>query len=207
MREKGVIVRDIANKDENHNVVPEDLTNYKVVNKSQFAMNKMKAWQGSYGVSDYLGIVSPAYFVFDVRSVSTSYFHRAIRSKVYVPYFARASDGVRIGQWDLSTSAMREIPFLVPLPSEQTAITRFLDEATSTLESGIARTRREIDLLREYRTRLIADVVTGKLDVRDAAAALPETDPLAADDADEALDADSEIDAGQTDIAFEEADA
>ena len=42
---------------------------------------------------------------------------------------------------------------------------------------------RRIDLIHEYRTRLIADVVTGKLDVREAAAALPEVDPLAADDA------------------------
>ena len=108
VREKGVIVRNISNKDENHNVIPDDLTNYKVVYKFQFAMNKMKAWQGSYGVSEHLGIVSPAYFVFDIRSVGPTYFHRAIRSRAYVPYFARASDGVRIGQWDLSINAMRE---------------------------------------------------------------------------------------------------
>ena len=43
-------------------------------------------------------------------------------------------------------------------------------------------TEQEIDLLHEYRTRLMADVVTGKLDVREAAAALPEVDPLAAED-------------------------
>ena len=42
------------------------------------------------------------------------------------------------------------------------------------IDKRIADARREIDLLREYRTRLIADVVTGKLDVREAAAALPE---------------------------------
>ena len=49
---------------------------------------------------------------------------------------------------------------------------------------------RKIDLLREYRTRLIADVVTGKLDVREAAAALPEVDPFAVDEeAEELLDA------------------
>ena len=52
--------------------------------------------------------------------------------------------------------------------------------------------KRWSDLLDEYRTRLIADVVTGKLDVREAAAALPEVDPLAADD--EAADS---VDAGE----------
>ena len=50
------------------------------------------------------------------------------------------------------------------------------------MRAAIAHTSRQINLLREYRTRLIADVVTGKLDVREAAAALPEVDPLAEDD-------------------------
>ena len=60
-----------------------------------------------------------------------------------------------------------------PLP-EQTAIVEYLDKATANIDAAIARARREIDLLNEYRTRLIADVVTGKLDVREAAARLPD---------------------------------
>ena len=62
---------------------------------------------------------------------------------------------------------------LPPLP-EQTAIVEYLDGATAGIDAAISRARRQIELLREYRTRLIADVVTGKLDVRDAAASLPE---------------------------------
>ena len=63
-----------------------------------------------------------------------------------------------------------------PIP-EQTAIVEYLDKTTAYIDSAITRARRGIDLLQEYRTRLIADVVTGKLDVREAAAALPdETD-------------------------------
>ena len=49
--------------------------------------------------------------------------------------------------------------------TEQNAIAHFLDDATVTVDDGIARAQREINLLHEYRTRLIADVVTGKLDV------------------------------------------
>ena len=64
----------------NHNFIPDDLTNYKVVKRFQFAMNKMKAWQGSYGVSNFYGIVSPAYFVFDLEGANPNYFHTAIRS-------------------------------------------------------------------------------------------------------------------------------
>ena len=52
----------------------------------------------------------------------------------------------------------------------------------ATIDCSISRAQRQIDLLREYRTRLIADVVTGKLDVREAAAALPEVDPRAVED-------------------------
>lgn len=66
VREQGVILRDVEDKEANHNFIPDDLSGYKVVRKGQFAMNKMKAWQGSYGVSDYTGIVSPAYFIFDI---------------------------------------------------------------------------------------------------------------------------------------------
>lgn len=62
---------------------------------------------------------------------------------------------------------------LPPLP-EQTAIVEYLDAQTAKIDTAIAAARREIDLLREYRTRLIADVVTGKVDVREVAAQLPE---------------------------------
>ena len=59
-----------------------------------------------------------------------------------------------------------------PLP-EQTAIVEYLDKTTAGIDAAIGRARRQIELLREYRTRLIADVVTGKLDVREAAANVP----------------------------------
>ena len=58
VREKGVIVRNVEDKEENHNYIPHDLSNYKLVKCGQFVMNKMKAWQGSYGISKYDGIVS-----------------------------------------------------------------------------------------------------------------------------------------------------
>ena len=166
VREQGVILRDVDSKEENHNFIPDDLSNYKVVNSGQFAMNKMKAWQGSFGVSQHSGIVSPAYFVFDIKGVQDKFFHRAIRSKAYVPFFGRASDGVRIGQWDLSQVRMREIPFLTPPLPEQSAVVHYLDKATADIDTAIDKAQRQIDLLREYRTRLIADVVTGQVDVR-----------------------------------------
>ena len=71
----------------------------------------------------------------------------------------------------------------LPLP-EQIAIVNFVDKWRTNIDDAFGCSRRQITLLQEYRTRLIADVVTGKLDVREAAAELPEVDPLAEDDLD-----------------------
>ena len=72
------------------------------------------------------------------------------------------------------------------------------------IDSAIVKARREIDLLREYRTRLIADVVTGKLDVREAAAHLPD-EADASEPLDEA-DALTEDDDADPDATSEEAE-
>ncbi len=61
-----------------------------------------------------------------------------------------------------------------PEEDEQLAIVHFLNKATVELDHAITSAQEEIALIREYRTRLIADIVTGKLDVRQAAANLPE---------------------------------
>lgn len=167
VREQGVIVRDVTDKEANHNYIPDDLSGYKMVKKGQFAMNKMKAWQGSYGISDYTGIVSPAYFIFDVSFDNLEYFHYAIRSKVYVNFFAQASDGIRVGQWDLQMDKMKEIPFIVPPADEQVAIVEYIKKTLMQYGAAIEKLTAEVETLEEYKAKLIADVVTGKIDVRD----------------------------------------
>lgn len=167
VREQGVIIRDVEDKEANHNYIPDDLSNYKMVCEGQFAMNKMKAWQGSYGISPYTGIVSPAYFIFDTAFENLEYFHYAIRSKVYVNFFAQASDGIRVGQWDLQMDKMKEIPFFVPPADEQKAIVDYIKKAIPQYEEAIAKLSEQIERLHECKTRLISDVVTGKIDVRD----------------------------------------
>lgn len=79
----------------------------------------------------------------------------------------------------LNTNIVTHLPCLMPPPKERCAIVEYLDAQTAKIDTAIAAARREIELLREYRTRLIADVVTGKLDVRGVAARLPEELPEA----------------------------
>ena len=105
------------------------------------------------------------------------------------------------GIQNLDERAYLSLAIGVPPIAEQRAIIVALGENLLPIEQGAMRARHEIDVLREFRTRLIADVVTGKLDVREAAARLPDeveepkpldeieaegdTDELSADDADE----------------------
>ena len=85
------------------------------------------------------------------------------------------------------------LPIIQPPAEEQQRIVERIRGETSEIDWAIARLEREIELLREYRTRLVADVVTGKLDVREAAARLPDEAPLdnAEDDADLADEAEA----------------
>lgn len=163
-REKGVFVRSLTDADENHNVIPEDLSNYKVARAGNLVINKMKAWQGSMGIAPCDGIVSPAYFVFELRIANHAFGERLLRSKPYVAHFGQASDGVRVGQWDLSIPGMRQIPMLVPPPAEQAAIVRFLNWANGRLERAIRAKRKGIALLNEQKQAIIHRTVTRGLD-------------------------------------------
>lgn len=63
---------------------------------------------------------------------------------------------------------------VLPPLDEQMAIVNYLKNKSFEIEFAIIQCKKEINLIREYRTRLIADVVTGKLDLREAAASLPD---------------------------------
>ena len=159
-REQGVVERDKEDKEENHNFVPEDLSGYKYLEKGDFAINKMKAWQGSYAVSDYNGIVSPAYFTCKLRGVNRTFFSRAIRSMAYVPFFTQYSKGIRVGQWDLNPNALKTIPFFLPPLAEQEKIVSYLEDKTSKIDAYVAEKEKEILLLQELKQKTIADAVT-----------------------------------------------
>ncbi|WP_417437269.1 restriction endonuclease subunit S [Idiomarina abyssalis] len=164
-RELGVIERDLEDKDSNHNFIPDDLSGYKLLKAGQFGMNKMKAWQGSYGVSKFTGIVSPAYYVFDFKmQIEPRFFNWAIRSRLYISYFRSASDGVRIGQWDLSKGRMKAIPFIIPSSEEQTAIADFLDQKTAQIDEAIVIKEKQIILLKERKQTITQQAVTQGLD-------------------------------------------
>src|ERR1039458_9019583 len=79
-RDYGVIPRD--GRDNNYNKPGEDLSAYRVVRRGDLVLNKMQTWQGSLGISDYDGIVSPAYFVArPLTDDSPAFVHHLLRSR------------------------------------------------------------------------------------------------------------------------------
>jgi len=163
-RERGVFLRSLTGDDNNHNAIPEDLTNYKVARKGDLVINKMKAWQGSMGIAPCDGLVSPAYFVFKFDFPNRAFGEMLVRSKPYVAHFGQASDGVRIGQWDLSIPRMREIPILIPETDEQAKIVEFLLYFNIHIEQLVQKKKRLISLLNEEKQSIVYNAVTRGFD-------------------------------------------
>ncbi len=164
--------------DKRTNPTSEDLSKYQAVDYGDFVLNNQQAWRGSVGVSKYSGIVSPAYLVMTLNGMlDTTYADRLLQDRSMVDQYLVCSKGVGSIQRNLYWPHLRRASVPVPPQPEQTAIVEYLDTQTAKIDTAITAARREIDLLREYRTRLIADVVTGKVDVREVAARLPQEPP------------------------------
>lgn len=163
-RDYGVVPKD--SRDDNHNVTSEDTSKYKYVKKGQLVINKMKAWQGSLAVSDYDGIVSPAYFIYDFidEEYNHKYFHYLVRS-CYKEEFKRISGGIREGQWDLSPEGFSNTLVLLPSIEEQNEILDYILQKEIEIDAIIADKKRQRGILAEYKKSLIYEYVTGKKEV------------------------------------------
>ena len=163
-REHGIVPKD--SRDDNHNVTSEDTSNYRYVRVGDFVVNKMKAWQGSMGVSDYEGAVSPAYYVyrFKTDAFDKKYLHYLLRSKCYADEFRRLSGGIRIGQWDLPKVGFETTYVAVPPKAEQTAIAEAIYVQLNKVDTLITNVQTQIEKLKAYKQSLITEVVTKGLD-------------------------------------------
>ncbi len=175
------------------------LVGYRCVSPNDLVVNIMLAWNGSMGVSDFSGIASPAYCVYKFNdNAIPRYFHNLLRSPSYKARIKAVSTGVVESRLRLYTDDLYRLEGLLPPLPEQTAIVEYLDKTTAKIDAAIARARREVTLLSEYRARLIADVVTGKVDVREAATKLSDEadapDVMPDSDTDDVLDSDTTFD-------------
>ncbi len=142
---------------------------YKICRPGDIAINTMWAYMAALGVVGQEGIVSPSYGVYRPRSASTfipRYVDPLLRTATYKAEYLRRSTGITSSRLRLYPDQFLSIPLLCPPAAEQFDIVRYLDKATADIDSAIANAERQVDLLGEYRARLIADVVTGRMDVR-----------------------------------------
>jgi type I restriction enzyme S subunit len=168
------------------NKAKDDLTAYKLAYPGDIVVNSMNVVVGSVGLSRYFGAVSPVYYMLRPRQGkdTVEYFDSIFHDVAFQRSLFGLGNGIMVIQskssGKLNTIRMRipmgklnrvEIPY--PPPSEQQAIVAGIGTEIAPVTTAIARTEREIALMQEYRTRLTADLVTGKLDVREAAAHLP----------------------------------
>ena len=144
-----------------------DKSLYKRVKIGDIAFNVMTVWKGGIGMSDYEGIVSPAYQVCrSVTKLVPKYFHYLFRTDLYKAIFDMASYQVVDQRHNLYYEHFKNISAICPSFSEQAQIANFLDHKTQQIDELVATEHRKIELLKEYRQSLISEVVTGKIDVR-----------------------------------------
>ena len=142
----------------------------------------MRSFQGGLERARETGCIRSSYIVLQPATrLVVGYFGRLFKSTGYVTALRSTANFIRDGQ-DLNFENFCRVDLPFPPLEEQQKISVILDRTVGGIDSAIERWRRQIDLLDEYRTRLIADVVTGKLDVREAAAGLPDVDSAAVGD-------------------------
>lgn len=164
--DRGVIrFSDDSNK--RTNPTSKDLSKYQLVEKGDFVLNNQQAWRGSVGVSRFRGIISPAYFIFSMTSLlDVNYANYLFRSNNCVAFYHICSKGIGSIQRNLDWGALRQKRIALPPLSEQRAIVAYIEEKCQKIDTLMTELQAEIDYMKEYKQRLIADCVTGQVNVQ-----------------------------------------
>lgn len=191
------VVPFVEREEKRTNATSKDLTNYQRVDPGDFVLNNQQAWRGSVGVSFHSGIVSPAYIVLSLNNTLDSHYANYLfRSRCMVDQYLVISRGVGSIQRNLYWSALKRVVVPIPSKKEQMEIVEYLDGLNNKFDATIKKLTEEVAVLEEYKNKIIADTVTGKIDVRGIE--IPEYEFV-----DEDADADNEDD-GEEDTEEQE---
>lgn len=163
-RDYGVIER--ASRDDNANRIPDDLSKYQLVEPGDLVINKMKAWQGSLGISEFEGITSPDYVVFSPKhKEERAYLNCLLRNQLLATVYLSMSNGIRTNQWRIEPDRFASLRLFLPPIAEQRAIVAHIATETAKLDKLRASAERTIALLKERRSALISAAVTGRIQI------------------------------------------
>lgn len=137
----------------------------KLVKKGDYAVNSRSDRKGSCGVSAYNGSVSLITIVLEPFNIDGDYIHYLFRSAPWVEEFYRNGKGIVADLWTTNYQMMKSMYFPVPPISEQRAIVSYINERTEKIDTLTSKLQQEIESIKEYKQRLISDVVTGQIKV------------------------------------------
>lgn len=166
--QQGLKVKDISS---NEGQMAMDYSGYQFVNPGDFAMNHMDLITGYVDLSDKFGVTSPDYRVFTLEDTDNCYpefylrvFQVAYKRRIFYKFGKGAANQ---GRWRLPQRAFYNYSIQIPPIEEQKVIEYECKQLEKNIDEMIEALKKEIDLLQELRTKIIADVVTGQIDVRD----------------------------------------
>ena len=171
----GVELKRDKKKNENDNLTNAmSLVGYKVVEQNQLVSNIMLAWNGSLAVSEYDGIISPAYCIYQFRNdYNPKYFEYLFKTEIYKAEFKRKSTGIIESRLRLYSDQFYNIHCIVPPIEEQNKIVEVIAFKIKQIQNLIrytnvifGKTNPKTGLLQEYINTLIYNLVVGKIDVR-----------------------------------------
>ena len=145
-------------------VVNKGFENLKFVKEGDFVIS-LRSFQGGIEYAYYQGIISAAYTILEiVEFTMASYYRLMFKSHNFIQLLQTCVTGIREGQ-NINYPLLSNKILPVPTLSEQRAIVSYITERTSKIDTLIEKLTKEIECVKEYKQRLISDVVTGQVKV------------------------------------------
>lgn len=140
---------------------------YKIVHCGDIVVNIILCWMGALGKSDFDGVTSPAYDVYKPdEMVSSKYYHYLFRTKAFTEECYKVGRGIMTMRWRVYSQQFMNINIPIPPSEEQQKIVDYLDRKCMQIDASIGQIEESITALQELKKCLIADAITGKIDVR-----------------------------------------
>lgn len=143
-----------------------DMSNYQIVQPGDFVLNNQQAWRGSVGISTYTGLISPAYVIFKLsEELHPLFADYLMRDYTMVDQFMISSRGVGDIQRQLNIRQLKYSVVPIPPRDEQISIGEYLEKKVIAINKIIEKIQLQIVKLREFKSALIYNAVTGKIKV------------------------------------------
>lgn len=146
----------------------EDYSGSKLCKKNDLVMNIMWAWMGALGVSAYEGIVSPSYGVYRQKKpnlFNAQYLEYLLKTTKYIEHYNRVSTGLHSSRLRFYGHMFFNMKLGFPSFKEQNEIIEAINEQSIKIDLALNNLTAQIEKLKEYKTTLINDAVTGKIKV------------------------------------------